>query len=60
MVSKDWVLDDVSGVFGRSDIGHKLAVVVRQAKAVGAKDKENTISTIGLAQWICGTLSHLS
>ena len=46
MVSKDWVLDDVSGVFGHSDIGLKLADVAKQAKVVGAKDEENILSTI--------------
>ena len=46
MVSKDWVLDDVSGVFGHSDIGLKLVDVAKQAKVVGAKDKENMMSTI--------------
>ena len=46
MVSKDWALDDVSGVFGHFEIGLKLADVAKQAKVVGAKDKENIISTI--------------
>ena len=46
MVSKDWALDDVSGVFGHFDIGLKLADVAKQAKVLGAKGKENIISTI--------------
>ncbi len=46
MVSKDWALDDVSGVCGHFDIGLKLADVAKQAKVLGAKDKENIISTI--------------
>ena len=46
MVSKDWVLDDVSVVFGHSDVGLKLADVAKQTKVVGAKDKEKIISTI--------------
>ena len=46
MVSKDWALDDVSGVFGQFDIGLKLADVAKQAKVLGAKDKENKISPI--------------
>ena len=46
MVSKDWVLDDVSGVFGHSDIGLKLAEVAKTAKVLAAKDKEKAASTI--------------
>ena len=40
------MLDDVSGVFGHSDIGLKLVDVAKQVNVVGARDNEKIVSSI--------------